>query len=1041
MNRFLLIKIVYIILLLDCCPHFTAAQYADGNFTRYSVKDGLSDNTITSLQQDDQGYMWIGTDAGLNRFDGKDFKKFYQGSSSLQLPSGSIWRLKRFGRDELGILSKGGFQLLNTKNYSVKNFTIPDSSAFSTHLNAAWEAVQLSDHSFAVTTASGFYVFDKNGQLTFRKDEYKLEDIGKRRILYGRDFMKMNNYQFLVYVNEDGLALYDEKKKSFAELQLSDPRFNVFMHDRTPQKVYWVVKYQVDPSNYIFIPYRHDKIIFYNREKEEMVESPLPNNMADSLNWESKIFRLDDTTYALNGATNGFYLLHLDFKTGKASCSKEKFLRDYKVLCLFMDKDKRLWAGTTEGLFKQELQPPVISAYRYPPEPGKKFTYGFNCAFRYKDKLYAGRFSRSKGLVIINPSTMQLIKEVDIFGKQTQWNEIRTIEMYYPDTLWIGTNVGIVWYDVKTGKYGNLADDPKYPWAKHFSAVLAPARSDGYAWMCHMLGGKLVRYHIPSRTFTLFTSSTTPALPFETVKHVVYDAYGDIWIGGHSLTRWNNKRQTFDTLITVYGGANKFNDDIISLRADDKGSLWMHNLYNGLLEYKIREKKFISYSMKDGLPSDVLYALSPVIDNKIWFSANDKLTRFDTRTKQLIIFDGDDGLPEHKPSGRRIYFDEVSRELYLFCNEYLVKWPFNPNIRKDLGSMLMVDELKAGNTSSYHPEGDLQFKYNENNLTVNYSIIDFDKGNYQFAYRLDNNDPWTPVGSQRNISLSNLAPGDYSLQLRASGKPGIEKTTTLNFSINPPFWKTAWFIGLGFFVITFCLYLLYRYRVGQIRQRANLDKLLSQTEMKALQAQMNPHFIFNSLNSIREMILNNENRDASHYLSKFAHLIRITLDQSTRALVTLKDTIDYLQRYLEMEKIRNSVFTYSINVDDQLDPEETFLPHMLIQPFIENALWHGVTANRKDIHIRVDFKKQENSLVCTIDDNGIGINQSQKNKTGTDRYKPHGISNIKTRMRLLNEKYNLHGQISIRDKKDLPGNPGHGTLVTLQLPLEIKEYD
>jgi hypothetical protein len=87
---------------------------------------------------------------------------------------------------------------------------------------------------------------------------------------------------------------------------------------------------------------------------------------------------------------------------------------------------------------------------------------------------------------------------------------------------------------------------------------MAPPRPDGYAWMVSVLDGKVVRYHIPSRTFTLFTSKTTPALPFDRVKSVAYDAYGDVWIGGHSLARWNNQTQTFDTLITVYGGANKF---------------------------------------------------------------------------------------------------------------------------------------------------------------------------------------------------------------------------------------------------------------------------------------------------------------------------------------------------------------------------------------------------------------------------------------------------------------------------------------------------
>jgi sensor histidine kinase YesM len=186
------------------------------------------------------------------------------------------------------------------------------------------------------------------------------------------------------------------------------------------------------------------------------------------------------------------------------------------------------------------------------------------------------------------------------------------------------------------------------------------------------------------------------------------------------------------------------------------------------------------------------------------------------------------------------------------------------------------------------------------------------------------------------------------------------------------------------------------------------------------------------------MILNNENKEASRYLSKFAHLIRITLNQSTQSLVSLRNTIDYLQRYMEMENIRNSLFSFVITRDEELDPDEVLIPPMLIQPFIENALWHGVSANNKSIHIRVSFKKVKETLVCTIDDNGIGINQSQKNRAdNTGRHLSHGIANIRNRVELLNEKYNLHGRFTIGDKKDICGETG--TLVTLHLPIEIKE--
>jgi LytS/YehU family sensor histidine kinase len=166
-----------------------------------------------------------------------------------------------------------------------------------------------------------------------------------------------------------------------------------------------------------------------------------------------------------------------------------------------------------------------------------------------------------------------------------------------------------------------------------------------------------------------------------------------------------------------------------------------------------------------------------------------------------------------------------------------------------------------------------------------------------------------------------------------------------------------------------------------IRREATLKQKITETEMMALRAQMNPHFIFNSLNSIREMILHNENKEASHFLSKFAQLIRMTLNQSGQPFISLRNTIDYLHRYVEMEQVRNAEFTCRILADDELDPDETVLPPMLIQPFIENAIWHGTTGNNKSININIDFKKEDEQLICIIDDNGIGIDRSLKMKT------------------------------------------------------------
>lgn len=1040
-------------LLLACFFSNTAkAQYEEKNFVLYTVREGLSENYITCLQQDNRGYIWVGTDIGLNRFDGHSFKKFFQGTKTLPLLSSAVRNLKLFDKHQLALLTRGGFQLLDTRDLSLQNYIVPDTTAFTTYRNYGWDAVKMADGSYGVTTASGFYVFNKAGQVTFRHDEYQLKEIGQKTIRYGKEILEVNATEFLVFTNNSDIAYYNATEKKFTKIfqDEKDPLMlnRVNFYPLTPDKNRGLIAFcKLNVDEFIFYHFAKKNMVYYNKASNKTVVTALSLPSLE-FTWETKITSLNDSIFLMNGGLAGFYQFHLNRKTGKIEPNAIKSLPSYKIQCLFIDKDKRLWAGTSKGLLQQKLIPPVLKSDAFNVSTTDSITGGFSCAYRYKDKLYLGRFSLNKGLVI-QDTAKKTMTQIDFFGKNTQWNEIRSIQMYYSDTLWIGTNAGRLWFDTKTLHYGKLLDEKKYKYALSGLNILAPANKDGYAWMCSLLEGVVAKYHIDSRTFTFFTSKTQPALPFDKVKSIAYDSYGDVWIGGHSLSRYNNQKQIFDTTISVYGGAYKYQDDIVTLTADNNGSLWLHNAFNGLLEYRIKQKEFIGYTMKDGLPSDAFFGFSPVIKNQLWIASNNQLTGFDTRTKKIVVYDYQDGLPAEKPSARNMYFDSSLGKLYMLNQQTVTSMALPVSDIKDYSTDLILEELIVNNKKHFfYPADHLKLETDENNLSIHYSIINFEAGsNYQFAYKLKEADNWTELQEQRSINLTALPPGHYTLCIKGTGKAGVQKVQQFSFYIKPPFWQTAWFVIICCLIFIGFIYMVYRLRIGQISKRANLDKQLGQAEMKALHSQMNPHFIFNSLNSIREMILNNENREASHYLSKFAQLIRITLDQSGQVLISLRSTIEYLERYIEMEKIRNGNFTCSLNSSKELDVDETFLPPMLIQPFIENAIWHAVSSEDKKIHINVNFTKEQQQLFCTIDDNGIGINRSLENKKTSasigfgnkNLHNPVGIANIKNRIYLLNEKYKLQSSVTIQDKKDIAGNNETGTLVTLHLPMEINK--
>ena len=1026
--------------------HPVQAQYEEKDFVHYTVKEGLSENYITCLQQDDRGYMWIGTDIGLNRFDGHSFKTFFQDTKTLPLLSGTIKRLKSFGPQQLGIITRGGLQVLNTFDLSFKNYFITDNTAFSVYYNQAWDAVVLPGRSYAVTTASGFYEFDSSGKLSFRHDAFKLKDIGQKRILYGRDIFPLNDKEYLVFINSDGLTHYNAEKKIFQQINAATSgNWDIFYEAAVKNSTGLMRRYQLSADEFIFMRFDQKKILYYNKVTNKIISSSMQLPIIE-FNWESRITAMSDSVFLVNGGFTGFYLFHINKTTGKITVDPQKKLVEHKIQCLYLDKEKRLWVGTSKGLLKQKMVTPVLRSVSHTVTPADSISEGFSCAYRYRNKLYLGRSSLYKGFVICDTLTGKPVKEIEFYGKNNKWNEISSIQMYYMDTLWIGTNGGILWFDVLSERYGRVSDEKKMGEKLAGINILAPAAKDGYAWMCALLQGTLARYHIASRSFIFFTSKTQPALPFDRIKSIAYDAYGDVWISGHSLARWNSKKNIFDTLISVYAGPNKFDDDILTLVADNKGSLWLHNAFNGLLEYRIQQKRFVSYTKQDGLPSEVFYGFSPIINNQLWMAGHNQLTGFNIATKKTVVYDHEQGLPDDKPSGRYLYYDSVGGKLYLFNQQILTSMRLPQSRAMDYGNDLSIEELIINNKKHFFFPGDgLKFSSAENNLSLYFGIINFESGNnYQFAYKLNKTQNWIDLDGQRNINLTGLSPGSYTVWLRSIGKTGIQKFKEFSFVIEPPFWKTAWFLVAVILITGISLYYFYRSRIKQLRERASIDKQLSQAEMKALHAQMNPHFIFNSLNSIREMILNNENVEASRYLSKFARLIRITLDQSGHVLVSLRNTIEYLQLYIEMEKIRNENFTCSIDIDAALNQDETVLPPMLIQPFIENAIWHGISSQHRSIHIQVNFKNQNNQLVCTVEDDGIGINRALQNKkisswqTGAkNSHNSVGISNIKNRIYLLNEKYKLQSSVSIQDKNELTENKESGTLVTLHLPIEI----
>jgi LytS/YehU family sensor histidine kinase len=212
--------------------------------------------------------------------------------------------------------------------------------------------------------------------------------------------------------------------------------------------------------------------------------------------------------------------------------------------------------------------------------------------------------------------------------------------------------------------------------------------------------------------------------------------------------------------------------------------------------------------------------------------------------------------------------------------------------------------------------------------------------------------------------------------------------------------------------------------------------------MKALRAQMNPHFIFNSLNSIQKYILQNDHFAASQYLTRFSILIRLILDHSNQNNILLSSELDLLKLYIEMEGLRfDNKFNYEIKVDTDINTDTTEVPSMLIQPYIENAIWHGLLHKEEKGNLLVAFKKGDgNNLIVTIQDDGIGRQKAAdlKSKQALKK-KSYGMQITEDRIQIINQTQNINATCIVEDIKDTNGN-GAGTKVILTIPFKPLNY-
>ncbi len=326
----------------------------------------------------------------------------------------------------------------------------------------------------------------------------------------------------------------------------------------------------------------------------------------------------------------------------------------------------------------------------------------------------------------------------------------------------------------------------------------------------------------------------------------------------------------------------------------------------------------------------------------------------------------------------------------------------------------------------------LKLAHNKNTVLLKFSTNAHPFPNkLKYQYRLNVNDNWSLPSSNPEIFLPALPPDDYELEVQVMDEStGLRFThSLLKIAILPPFWKTWWFILLIIGIILTAVYSIYKYELMQARkfeeQKGQIQKRFEETKMEALLAQMNPHFIFNAMNSIQYYIMDSDIDNATRFLGDFAKLIRLNLDHCTKPTILLVEEIEYLQLYTRVENTRfNNAIKVIFETDPLIDVYELEIPTMLLQTFVENVFVHAFPAGIKDPTLKVSFKVvAEGVLQCKIQDNGIGISNTSTHKL----HESKGVSLVKERLNLL--EYDVEEAVQVISAKD----KGTTVILTLQV--------
>jgi ligand-binding sensor domain-containing protein len=473
-------------------------------------------------------------------------------------------------------------------------------------------------------------------------------------------------------------------------------------------------------------------------------------------------------------------------------------------------------------------------------------------------------------------------------------------------------------------------------------------------------------------------------------------------------------------------------------------TLWLNSAH-GLLKFDLQSRKFELFDSRNGLSNDFVRSNEVDQTGHVWVAHNAGISRFDTTSHTFTNYSENNGLVYNELSNNmtvmpdgNIYISDHERLLYFDPDQFKANQVI-PQVH--INSVQVLNAPYNYTLDSVSQKKSLALSYDQDLITVDFSVLNFSHSNEnQFYFRLDKDTTWSKLNGG-SVNLARLSPGDYILHVTGSNDSGVINPVgdSLYINILPPYYQTWWFRILILLVLVLFILTLRWRGIKRIKHveflKTEFNKQLAQAETKALRSQMNPHFIFNSLNSINSFVLDKKHELASDYLIKFSKLIRLILDNSRSETITIDKELETLKLYVSLESARfDNKFTCSYQVAEEVNVSSVMIPPMLLQPFVENAIWHGLMQKEGEGTIAISIKKQdEEFLSISITDDGIGREKAAELKSKSATHNSHGLKVTSQRIEMMNKLNSTSAHVNVFDLHDEQGR-ATGTRVELIIP-------